>query len=195
LIVSALAFTIQQVTETHHRLFWRDSLKILELRTGQYPFFKVILANDGDGPVYASLITIFWQGGTYPLAVERIVPVNGIEIVEGKPPIEKPFLQSATTLADNVGVPSKWLLDNSALVQTDAAPRCFSVFIYDVNNATLEVVRRAYASTGQKLVVGSASAEVLFISSHSGARKSGNVPVAATFAGPHDQNCKDNSLK
>src|SRR5215471_18667703 len=64
LIAGAFSFSANQVAQLYKSLFWRDHLNVLEFQTGKSPEFRIVLSNSGDGPVFASSITVYWQRGS-----------------------------------------------------------------------------------------------------------------------------------
>lgn len=195
LVASAVAFTAHEATETYKKMFWNDKLNVLELQTGPPPYLRVIMSNDGDGPVFASGLDIYWQGSSASFPIDRVVSVNTIEILDNLQVASpdsaiKRYGDYQGYFGNDTGLPSAEVLSKSGIF---GPAKCFFVPLFDSKNAELARMRDHYSKTGLKFVTGPATATLWFFSSHTGSKKELPIQVLATFLVSSAPNCRSTS--
>jgi len=115
LMVSAIAFIVQQAGQIYKQQHWRDEVSIIDFYLGfddEAPY-TLVLANTGDGPVFASKATVYWRGDRYGSGLERIIPVNGIEAIHPRGVRNAPAKPGEVGIvANQSGTPSTTMVTN-----------------------------------------------------------------------------------
>src|SRR5262249_27870497 len=115
LTAGVLTFSANQMTRLYMMLSWRDTLKLFALSNPACEQ-HVLLSNTGDGPVFASFLSVHWRGGNHGFPLERLVAPNSIELVNVKSD-NKPLPKYEQVLANQTGLPTDIIINNTS---TDA---------------------------------------------------------------------------
>jgi len=197
LIASGLSFVGNQVYHAYQQVFWTDDANVLELETGSSPYLKVTLANGGDGPVFASQLVIYWEGGSLPfplyrtLAAAEVAQLNTLASADAVSAMNK-FVDY---VANSTGVPSAKLLAQASIPSSARPQPCFLMSVFDENSSDLSRMKKFYVEAGRKMVTGNATARLIFFSVRTGKRLEKSIPVVATFAKSKSPDCFSASLE
>src|ERR1700752_2892685 len=125
LLGAAITFIATNWGEVSKRLFWRDSISLTHLDVVPDLRFNAVLSNTGDGPVFVSVVTIYWRGGNYAFPFQKIIQPKDISIVTEKEE-NLPFL---SFLASKIANPSGAVLQSTTMLPKNEK-ECFLTRFY-----------------------------------------------------------------
>src|SRR6266436_88873 len=190
LVISALTFTVERAVQTYKNLVWEDRINLVDLRwIDSSP--HLVLANDGDGPIFVSdIILLTLQGGRYIHEINKTVVPNEILVLEPKEE-ERIWKQNPRWVANESGTPSREILDDAEQLEHEGFGDrfCFTRGFFNEDSSTLAMVRQSYRETGRRVVSETATIHVGYVSSHSRKRMKEEFPIIAAYFKSYAPKC------
>jgi hypothetical protein len=180
---SALSFSANQVAQLYKRVSWRDNLTLLELQAESSPLpnspnsqeirHRVIVSNDGDGPVFAHSINVDPPSATlaFPLthlsrfgfSLNRLVNVNSIVLFDNTSEIENKTSNFAFVTNKTGKLPDNLLHSDIPRSQET----CFYLTVFNINHSGLKGLDALFRRMEQRLVTYDVPVTFSYLSVHS----------------------------
>jgi hypothetical protein len=183
LLGAAITFIAANWQEVSKRFFWRDSISLVQVDAVPGLNTTAVLSNTGDGPVFVSVITIYWRGGNYAFLFQKVIQPRDISVVT----VKKEYSQSYGFLASETGIPTDAVLQSTAIYAQDEN-ECFLAHFYNVDAPNL--ARMNYSLTKRTLVTDSAKIEVHYHSLHDGKVIVAGFDAVTTFLTREKPGCE-----
>jgi hypothetical protein len=177
LLGAAVTFIAANWQETSKRLFWRDSINLVHLNGVPGYKFNAVLSNTGDGPVFVSVVIVYWRGSNHSFRVQKTVPSRDFSVLIEE---SESWASNAGYLASSTGIPTENVLQ-SAAINARLESGCFVTNFYDAGAPDLTRMNSFYSARKRTLVTDPAKVDVHYSSLHDGKVAVANFDVVATF--------------
>jgi len=185
LLGAAVTFIATNWGEASKRLFWRDSISLTHLDVVPDLIFNAVFLNTGDGPVFVSAVTVYWRGGNYEYAFQKVIQPKDISIVTEK----EENRPSLSFLASKIANPSDAVLQ-SATMFAQNEKECFQTRFYNVAAPDLARMNSHYSLYKRTLVTDPAKIEVHYYSLHERKVAVASFDAVATFLRREKPGCE-----
>lgn len=190
LVVSALTFTVDRGAQVYRNLFWQDRVNLIDLRwIDRSP--HIVLANNGDGPIFVShIVLLTHRKGRHLHHINKLIAPNEISVVEPKDK-ERIWEQSPKWVGNESGTPTPGILAEVGELRQEGFGEqfCFTTGFFNENSSSLMMVRQHYREAGIRVVSEPAALHVSFFGSHSRHRMDEEFPIVSAYFMSQEPKC------
>jgi len=186
LVASAIAFVISQFSELTKSYYWTDKAEIVFFSSVDFPAFNVLVANNGDGPIFVTeLLLRYGDGGNAAYHVNAKIEKN--DFFSNKATLGHPA-EYGDYINNSTGIASDQVLRNSDIA-TQWKP-CFLAIVYSANASDIVRMNETFALFKRKLISQPADLRLFFYGTQRREGKEVHVPAVLTFKRRSEDRCQ-----
>jgi hypothetical protein len=183
LAAGAATFTFAEFTGIAKQFFWKDSISVLEFRTGPDRKLVSVIANNGDGKVFLSAARVYWRGAvdSMTMPIQRLISPGDVQL-------SNTFNKSTKIYGDYVATKTGFM-PRYVREQADPYGPCVYIEFYLPRDPVISTVETSYRKRGLKLASGHAEGAILYYSARSSQLATTKFPVNEIFVLASNQDC------